>query len=113
MLVSCKGLQAKYIIRGLQGKMRIGLSVSTVMGEAFLSAFLRPPFVMGAFYSACAIRLFLSFNRLFPDLNGVGFPRNQLAFPPRPPPSWVSHLWFRWPVLLHGALMHATNANSK
>eukprot|EP00904_Undaria_pinnatifida_P000403 jgi/Undpi1/10363/HiC_scaffold_29.g12813.m1 len=31
MLVSCKGLQAKYIIRGLQGKMRIGLSVSTVM----------------------------------------------------------------------------------
>ncbi|CAN0536075.1 unnamed protein product, partial [Scytosiphon promiscuus] len=35
MLVSCKGLQAKYIIRGLQGKMRIGLSVTTVMGEAF------------------------------------------------------------------------------
>ncbi|CAM9132058.1 unnamed protein product [Laminaria digitata] len=31
MLVSCKGLQAKYIIRGLQGKMRIGLSVTTVM----------------------------------------------------------------------------------
>lgn len=35
VLVSCKGLQAKYIIRGLQGKMRIGLSVSTVMGETF------------------------------------------------------------------------------
>lgn len=33
LLVSCKGLQAKYIIRGLQGKMRIGLSVPTVMGK--------------------------------------------------------------------------------
>ncbi|CAN0341488.1 unnamed protein product, partial [Scytosiphon promiscuus] len=31
MLVSCKGLQAKYIIRGLQGKMRIGLTSTTVM----------------------------------------------------------------------------------
>lgn len=34
MLVACKGVQAKYIIRGLQGKMRIGLSSTTVMGEA-------------------------------------------------------------------------------
>lgn len=33
MLVSCKGLQAKYIIRGLQGKMRVGLTDTTVMGE--------------------------------------------------------------------------------
>ena len=33
MLVSCKGVQAKYIIRGLQGRMRVGLNVSTVMGE--------------------------------------------------------------------------------
>ncbi|CBN75600.1 conserved unknown protein [Ectocarpus siliculosus] len=31
MLVSCKGLQAKYIIRGLQGKMRVGLTDTTVM----------------------------------------------------------------------------------
>jgi len=34
MLVSCKGIQAKYIIRGLQGKMRIGLTSTTVMGES-------------------------------------------------------------------------------
>lgn len=34
MLVACKDVQAKYIIRGLQGKMRIGLTATTAMGEA-------------------------------------------------------------------------------
>lgn len=46
MLVACKDLQAKYIIRGLQGKMRIGLTATTVMGES-QARLLQARFVLG------------------------------------------------------------------
>jgi hypothetical protein len=43
MLVACSGVEAKFLVRGLQGKLRIGLAEKTVVASLAHAATLTQP----------------------------------------------------------------------